>query len=206
MVRKETCDYLKVGLSVWWGVKGCLLSLLLLLLLQLSLKFQDVLFFLSQQAAELLVALSEVSLTRYQGLVALTQLCVQLNTNISRRRSHMWDERGEIRWQQRWDVKGKSKSQIRHSWNGVTWGTIYLNAGMFSYFCTSMKKQDHESEKIRIKDRKKDQCPALWLINSKLLSRALSLYSLNLYIPKITYRIQWGKSAVSGFNHVMGCS
>lgn len=67
--------------------------LLLLLLLQLSLKFQDVLFFLSQQAAELLVTLSEVSLTRYQGLVALTQLCVQLNTNINRRRSHIWDKR-----------------------------------------------------------------------------------------------------------------
>lgn len=32
MVKNENSDYLKVGLSVWGGVKGCVLSLLLLLL------------------------------------------------------------------------------------------------------------------------------------------------------------------------------
>lgn len=37
MVKNENSDYLKVGLSVWGGVKGCVLSLLLLLLLQLNL-------------------------------------------------------------------------------------------------------------------------------------------------------------------------
>lgn len=39
------------------------------------------LVFLSQQAAELLVTLTEVGLTRHEGLVALTQLLVQLSTN-----------------------------------------------------------------------------------------------------------------------------
>ena len=37
--------------------------------------------FLSQQAAELLVTLTEVGLTGRKGLVALTQLRVQLSTN-----------------------------------------------------------------------------------------------------------------------------
>lgn len=42
------------------------------------------LVFLSQQAAELLVTLTEVGLTRHEGLVALTQLLVQLSANTNR--------------------------------------------------------------------------------------------------------------------------
>lgn len=42
------------------------------------------LVFLSQQAAELLVTVTEVGLTRHKGLVALTQLLVQLSTNTNR--------------------------------------------------------------------------------------------------------------------------
>lgn len=65
---------------------------LLLLLLELGLEFQDVLVFLSQQATELLVTLAEVGLTRYEGLVALTQLLVQLptNTKVGKARGREW--------------------------------------------------------------------------------------------------------------------
>lgn len=59
-----------------------LLHLFLLLLLYLGLELQDILVFLSQLAAELLVTLTEVGLTRHEGLVTLTQLLVQLSTNM----------------------------------------------------------------------------------------------------------------------------
>lgn len=39
------------------------------------------LIFLGQQATELLVTLAEIGLARYEDLVALTQLLVQLSTN-----------------------------------------------------------------------------------------------------------------------------
>lgn len=42
------------------------------------------LVFLSHQAAELLVTLTEAGLARREGLVALTQLLVQLSTNTGR--------------------------------------------------------------------------------------------------------------------------
>lgn len=58
---------------------------LLFLLQQLVLELQDVLIFLSQQTRELLVALAEVGLTRYKGLVALTQLLVQLPKHTDRK-------------------------------------------------------------------------------------------------------------------------
>lgn len=62
------------------------LSLLLqldLLLLWLGLKLQHVLVPLRQQSTRLLVTLAEVGLARDEGLVALTQLCVQLPTEIN---------------------------------------------------------------------------------------------------------------------------
>lgn len=47
---------------------------------------------LSQQAAELLVTLAEVRLTRCEGLVALTQLLVQLSTTHTGQK--VWKNRG----------------------------------------------------------------------------------------------------------------
>lgn len=67
-------------------MNGSGFSLLLqldLLLLQLGLKLQDVLVPVRQQSTRLLVTLAEVGLARGEGLVALTQLCVQLHTKIN---------------------------------------------------------------------------------------------------------------------------
>lgn len=47
-------------------------------------KLQDVLVPLRQQSTRLLVALAEVGLAGDEGLVALTQLCVQLPTQINK--------------------------------------------------------------------------------------------------------------------------
>lgn len=54
-----------------------------LLLLEPGLKLQHVLVPLHQQRTRVLVTLAEVGLARDEGLVALTQLCVQLHTEIS---------------------------------------------------------------------------------------------------------------------------
>lgn len=73
----------------WRGMNGNGLRLLLLrldlLLLQLGPKLHDVLVPLSEQGTRLLVTLAEVGLAWDEALVALTQLCVQLPTQINRR-------------------------------------------------------------------------------------------------------------------------
>lgn len=85
------------------------------------------LVFLSQQAAELLVFLTEVGLTRREGLVALTQFLVQLSTNTNRTKG--WKSRGRARDNQRWNVKRRNKSLIRLGhidWQMFSYGGVFL--------------------------------------------------------------------------------
>lgn len=97
------------------------------------------LVFLSQQAIELLVTLTEVGLTRREGLVALTQLLVQLLTNTHRKYEGRRRGIGTGQVNQRWNFTWGNMRQKSLMRSGEMKTDICFHVGMFTYFHSNIK-------------------------------------------------------------------